>query len=331
MADNTQARASETEIHVDVNAADPNKAVTRRPAKEVNADRDEDERPISRVERDMRKRMTRLEKNLTRQFDQRQAERDAAHQRELSELRAKLERTGQDRDTASADDIAHENAIKALKDKLAAAYEKGDSQASAEITLEISKLDARFWAKKEAQAGVTSREQARPQAAAATTAAPAKTNGPTVAGSKFIKANDDWWDDPDYAVEQSAANTIYLKLVNEEGFDAKDSETFKEVAKQLKAKFPKLKVASGARDADDDELADDEDEDDVRRQPVRRNAATQNIADRGPNDNPRRSGTMRQLTEAEKKTMRDCRLDPDNDRDVVQFVREAMAMEQAQA
>jgi len=325
MADNTQADPPEHEISVDMNAADPEKAVSRTRADLGRAARgdDEGEKPRTKAEKDLFKRMNRLEKNLTRNFDQRMAEKDAEHQRQLSELQAKLAKVSVERGGDDAADVAHEQAISALKDQLAAAYEKGDSAASAEITLKISKLDAQFWAKKAQAAGVVQREA--PTVAATQQAAP-KTNGPTAAGSRFINANEDWWDDPDYAIEQSAANTIYLNLVQKEGFDPKSDETFNEVAKQMKAKFPKLDIRKGRRGPDDDE-SDEDSAQEPHRNP-RRSAAAARIDDRGQAD-ARTRGTRRTLSKEDIATMRACRLDPDNDRDVVTFLREAVSLEQA--
>jgi hypothetical protein len=347
MADKSQRpSASEREISVDLNAADESKAVTRRAASDIASSvRDDDaERPRTKAEKELFKRMGRLERNLERQFDQRMAARDAEHQRELSDMRARLEKVSLDRGGSDdAADAAHEAAMSALKDKLAVAYEKGDSQASADITLQISKLDAQFWGKKAQAAGVTTRDDTR--SAATTTQAAAQSaerlspqargraeQGPTAAGGRFIKANEDWWDDPEFSVEQGAANTIYLQLVNKEGFDPKSEETYKEIAKQMKGKFPKLSVSAGRRAAQDDdgegEVQDDEGQD--RQQGQRRQAAAARIDDRGQaSARDRGRGTSRTLTKQEIETMKACRLDPDNDKDVVTFLREAVSLEAA--
>jgi len=300
----------------------------------VRDDADTD-KPRTKAEKELFKRMGRLERNLTRQFDQRQAERDAEHQRQISELQAKLDRVQEDRTGDDAADIAHEQALTALKEKLAAAYEKGDSAASADITLQISQLDAKFWAKKAQAAGVATRETAGEKGKGAAAAAPTAARagkGPTAAGSRFITANEEWWDDPAFEMEQSAANTVYLRLVEKEGFDPKSDETFKEVAKQLKVKFPKLDVRAGRDEGPGDDGDDDEEARQQRQeqgnqgQGRQRRAAAANVQDRGPTNNANRGGA-RTLTQEEIKTMQACRLDPNNDRDVVQFLREAAAME----
>jgi len=339
--DNQGSRASETVIRVDMNAADPDKAVTRTSPKDIAAgvrdDADTDTRqPRTKAEKELFKRMGRLERNLTRQFDQQRADDEARHQRELSELREQVKKVQVDRTGDDAADAAHETAINALKDKLMAAHEKGDSQAAADITLAISKLDAQFWAKKAQAAGVTTRETTSTDPNKGAT----KTNqqqragkGPTAAGSRFITANEDWWDDPAFEAEQSTANTIYLRLVEKEGFDPKSDETFKEIARQVKAKFPDLDIhagrddpAPGPGDGDDDDDEESRQQQRTQGQGRQRRAAAGNLQDRGPANN-RNSGGTRTLTPEERKTMEACRLDPNNDRDVVQFLREAAAME----
>jgi len=330
-----------SEISVDLNAADENKAVTRRSASDIAEgvrERD-DGRPRTKVEKEIFKRMNRMERNLTKQFDQTMANREAEWQRERSELQAKLEKVSVDRSGDDKADAAHEAAIAALKLKLEAAYETGNSKESADITLQISRLDAQFWANKAKAAGVATRETTAEgtQARATPAAAATRSQKPTAAGSRFIMANEEWWEDPEFDVETQAANTIYLRLVKDDGFDPKSDETFREVAKQLKKKFPDLDVHAGRRGPGDD----DDDEEDLEKGGDRggndgaergRRAPAANIADRGGQGNAaRRDANRRSLTEQDRKTMTDCRLDPDNDRDVVQFLREAQALERAQA
>jgi hypothetical protein len=339
MADKNQGSRT-SEISVDLNAADESKAVTRRSASDIAEgvrDRD-DGKPRTKVEKELFKRMNRMGRNLTKQFDQTLAAREAEWQRERSELQAKIDKVSVDRSGDDKADAAHEAAIAALKAKLEAAYEKGDSKESADITLQISRLDAQFWAKKANAAGVVTRESAADttQARTTTTTAQPQRQKPTAAGARFITANEDWWEDPEFDVETQAANTIYLRLCQADGFDPKSDETFREVAKQLKKKFPDLDVRAGRKGPGDD---DDDDDDDVDQNgdgnadgDGRRRAPVANIADRGGQGNAqRRDSNRRTLSEQERKTMVDCRLDPDNDRDVVQFLREAQALERAQA
>jgi hypothetical protein len=335
MSEESQARASrrapETEVSVDLSESDPNKAVTRRskPANDIAAGvRDnEDGKRYSPSERKMFTRMTNLQKNLTRQFDQKLADQEARHQQELTEIKKRYEGVSVERGSDQEAATAHEKAMKALEEQLAAANEKGDSVAAARITAEMIKADGAYHAK-------LSGSRQRADTAAPGTAQgqtpqarkPAAT-GPTPAGSRFILANEDWWEDPDFEIEKQAASALYIKLVNEEGFDNNSDETFKEVARRLKDKFKDLPVVAGRRRGGDEEEPDAEVEEGRDRGEGRRRAPTGNMQDRGSAQGQRNNGSRRILTEQERKTMISVNLNPDNDRDLVQFLREASAME----
>lgn len=126
--------------------------------------------------------------------------------------------------------------------------------------------------------------------------------------------------------------------------EANSDETFREVAKRMKAKFPRLAVVDGKRRSvdpgdgeDDDDLdldargGDGGGDDDLDRDQDqhRRRAPAANLQDRGNNGNRRNSGNRRTLTQQEIGTMKKVGMNPDNDKDVVQFLREAVAMEQS--
>lgn len=355
MPKENQARSEELEtpekeISVDLSEPDPSKAVERRaspPRSESRSDAtrsdsdrtlpDEDERADregpgrSRAEKEMFKRMTRFQ----RSFEQRQAEREAEWQRERSEMRGEIDRLTlerRDAPAAAAADAAHEAAIRALQDKLAAANEKGDSADAAKITAEMSRLEAQYWGKKTAEAlGTGRQETTRTTQTTATqtqTQRQAKSAGPTAAGSRFILANDEWWSDPEFQVEKDVASSIYVRLMNEEGFDANSDETFREVAKQLKKKFPDLSVRV-ARQRDDseafEESGDRTEREEAHRQ-TRRNAPAAQIADRGAAAGNGARSTRRTLSAQEIKTMRAVGLDPEKNDHVLRFLREAQAL-----
>lgn len=344
MAENNQARAErrapETEISVDLSESDGKKAVTRRTkvpdiAENVRDDQEGASRQYSPTERNMFRRLSRHQRNITKQFDQKLADQEARHQREMTELRTQYEGVSVERggDTAAASE--HERAMKALEDKLAAANEKGDSAEAARITAEMIKADGAYHAK---LSGAKQRDDTAGAAAARTVPVvkPAST-GPTPAGSRFILANEDWWEDPDFALEKQYASTIYLKLMNDEGYEANSDETFEEVARRLKEKFRDLPVVAGRRrKADPDDLEGGEYGDDAEGQDRnsgenRRRAPTAAMQDRGQTTQRRQRGgnSLRSLTGKEIETMRKVGLNPDNDKDVMQFVREAAAMEES--
>jgi hypothetical protein len=343
----SQASGPEKEISVDLSEPDATKAVDRREihrggdiGREARGDDDGDDdgRPRTRAERELFKRMTRFQRNTERSFQQQMAEQEARHQRELTELRQKVDGVKLERDSG-ASDAEHEAKIKALTEKLAAAKDRGDSAEEARLTVEISNVNSEFWAKKAQAANLTTRESSTQQRQEQQPAQRQPTRqGPTAAGSRFILANEDWWGDPKFDVENAAANTIFVRLVQQEGYDANSDETFREVTKQLKKKFPELRVRPGRAsredlDDDDDGEADDRDgseEGERRREARRERAPAARMQDRGDaNGRQVNRSSRRTLTEQEMKTMRDTGLNPDNNKDVIAFLREAQAYDAA--
>jgi hypothetical protein len=341
MAESTQARAErrapETVISVDLSESDGTKAVTRHTkapdiAQNVRDDQ-EGGKQYTPAERKMFTRLSRYQRNITKQFDQKLADQEARHQREMTELRKQYEGVSVERGGDQAAATEHERAMQVLQEKLAAANEKGDSAEAARITAEMIKADGAYHAKlsgTKQRADTTGATQQRQ----VPVSKPAGT-GPTPAGSRFILANEDWWEDPDFSIEKAAASQIYIQLMNDEGYDANSDETFQEVARRLKEKFRDLPVVAGKRraaDPGDDDGDDDDDDDDARerdRGENRRRAPTAAMQDRGQATQRRQRGAndRRSLTNQEMETMRKVGLNPDNDKDVMQFVREAQAME----
>ena len=327
MANNDQAtgeqpKEPETVITVDLDQADPNRAVARqRPRSDIAAATRDDERGTggrSRIERDIFKRMNRMQRN----FQQQLAAEQASWQRENAELRRQVETLKVERGGGSGEATDHERKMAELEAQLAAAHERGDSTEAAKITAKMTRAEAEYHAK---LTGTAVRADAG-QTPAAAAASPAAT-GPTPAGSRFILANEEWWEDPDHQIEKDAASSIYLNLIRQEGFSADDDETFREVASRLKDKFPKLDVKAGRsrRQADDRDPGDEDDEEVVTREP--RRAAAARFADRGPANARAASRNTRTLTADEVKTMRAVGMDPMKDDHVLRFLREAQAME----
>lgn len=329
---------AETEISVDLGNNDPKTAVTRRerPRSELAASVNEREEGGNSTEarawaernKEVRKRLARQE----RSFNQRLADQQAEFQRQLTDERARVDKLLLDRggnDPAAAD-AAHTQAIAALQAKLEEAIEKGDSKEQAKITVEMTRLDNAYWAKKATQAGVVQRETRTDTKEQRQQQQQPRPGTPTAAGSRFILANEDWWEDPDYEIEKAAAGTIYGKLTKDDGYDANSDDTFKEVGKRLKAKFPNLEVAGVKPKPKPDE---DEDEDeDLTDQATRttRRAATGSMPDRGEANNRNRS-QRRTLTQAEIQTMRSVDMDPNNNAHVLRFLREAQAYDAQEA
>lgn len=340
MASRHQARAPESSISVDLTESNPEKAVDRRRAVPPTV-RDPDDEPPRRTQTEDRlfKRMNRLEANIRKEFNQKVADQDAKHQREISALREENERLQVERGENREATEAHEAAMLALTKELEAANEKGDSALAAQITARMIRADGEYHAK------LSGTKQRADGAKTKTSDDPnlqpqeQRRTGPTAAGARFIKANEEWWDDEEFSIEKQAASQIYVDLTSKDGFEANSDETFKEVAKRLKAKFPRLEIkAHGVRklasDPDDGNQGDDDadlgdpDDGDPDDPPVRRAAAAR-LADRGPAGNANRNNQRRTLTPQEIKTMRSVGLNPDDDKDVVAFTREIQAADQA--
>lgn len=328
--DQGEARATPetTEITVDLSEANPDKAVQRqrRPlqtdqARAARGD-EEDDKPKTRAERELFKRMGRFQRNIQKEFNQKLADQEARHQRETSDLRKQLERGGLDRSDDSVAATAHDNAIKALEAKLSAAIERGDSAEQARLTVEITRLDGAYHAK---LAGTQQRRDTDPGKATEEARPAPKAQGPTAAGARFITMNEEWWEDPEFEIEKAAAGNLYVALINEEGFEANSDETFREVAKRLKAKFPKLDVKSKGAKAGEDDPDDPEADPPAREEPHRRRPAMAAFQDRGGQGN---QGDKRTLTAVDIKTMQDSRLDPNNNAHVLAYLREANAYEE---
>lgn len=332
------------EIEVDLSQTDPDKAVTRRAKPQASRDPDDGEdtprgRQHTKAEREMFKRMARMQRTLTRDFNQKMADQQAAHQREISDLRKAGGSTGLVREEADTAKDAHEAKMADFQAKLEAAIERGDSASQARITTEMMRADGAYHAK---LSGTQQRRDTAGEASPAPTKVPGTTQqGPTAAGSRFILANEDWWEDPEFEVEKALASTLYVKLVQEDGYDANSDATFREVTRLMRSRFPDLPLQSVKRGkaADrDDELDPNDPEDDAgndagtrgddrRTSTVRpHRAAAQNFSDRG--DAGRGNANKQTLGKVEIATMLASGMDPKNNAHVVAFLQENVAYDQ---
>jgi hypothetical protein len=329
-------------IEIDLDEKDPSKAVSR--VRESNEDAlslsgedgdsqesPDDKRRNQRMSREIQRRTRSVAKNITRQYDQKIAEIQAVHQREIAALNGRV--SGLNIDRADTSDAAHETEMAALQTQLELANEKGDSKEAARLQAVIARKEGQYWAMK---AGKVSTLQARAQPLQQERREAAETaENPrlTKEAKKWIRANSDWWDDPDYRVEVQGALVIDEE-VEEDGFDRATPEYFEEVSKRLHAKFPTLEIAglpankngSGnngngkGRDAQDD--VEDEDRDFT---PANRRAPVMSHEDRGAP--PARQRTRRaSLSKEQIATMRAMKMDPDNNEDVMTFWEESQAL-----
>jgi len=321
-----------TRVVVDPDQKDAAKAVERvaeaedrrLPGKEDSEGTAERSTPNAQeLSRSMRKRMAGFERNLRKQFDQQTAETQAELQRMRRENEELRKSVGSGRTTtAAADEAAHEAEMSALEARHTKALEDGNSSEATKLARLMARKEAEFMNAKTAAALGQTQATARREREERTEEQPAQQQSrkPTSTGLKFVKAQQDWWDDPEFAAERGAANALHAVMVENEDSDPASEEHYEELARRLKAKFPKLDIGgawlkTSARDDDDGD--DVEDEEAPVRQP--RRAPVQNFRDRGDaSAQTRRKGGVH-LNERDFATMRAVGMNPESDKDLRAF------------
>lgn len=314
-------------VDVNLDEKDASKAIERRKEAHLPPSEEERDDPETRFlnrSSAVKKRINRIQ----RQFDQRMAERDAEHQREISALREDFNKLGARKvETVAPDEAAHDRAIAALQSDLAAAHEAGESKKVAELTAKINRLEGEYWHKKTvAQMGAQEKPAAVTPPAARQEQSRVPT-GPTATAKKWMRANE-WWDDPDFAGERAYANAIFAQLVEDDEMDADDPDTFKELGKRMAKKFKDLEVIDpeakrGKRKPKDEDDEDEEEELEVRgnkRAPVMQ-------VDRGTAQVRRGRGVT--LNASDTAAMKQFGLDPNDDAHVLRWAAEKQATEEA--
>lgn len=341
-------------MSVDTDQADTSKAVSRMNGAGASDDDDrrlpgQEDAEVSDAERrhsvwlDKNRALNKRVSRITRNFEQRTADQEARHQREMRAMRDEFSSLRTTRgQTENSDDAAHEAAMKLLQDRLEAALEAGKSADAAKIQREMAAKEGKFWADKQAAAmgGTDGRrpEQRERREQEDTSQQQQQVRKPSAAGIAFTEAND-WWDDPDFRVERVAANTIFGQLVEEEGADPNDPGTYERVAKRLKKKFAELDIVTPGRKRakDDDDDEDDEDEDDdaddgSKRGAKRRasEAAVSTVRNRDPDYRGARRRGEQHLSERDFTTMRTIGLNPDNPDHLLDFAKGKREAEEAE-
>lgn len=317
-------RAPFAEVNLD--EKDHAKAIERsqEPALPPSEDTEGGDAPATSDSREWNRRI----KRVKRTYDQKFAEQEARHQREMRDIRNRLDSLGRQRndDRVPDADAAHEAEMGRLRDQLEAALEAGQSKEAARLQTEISRREAAFWAKKRGaddDARVQREEEQRRERARQAAAADrrdAGSEGPTKEAKRWMKANDEWWDDDEFRIEHDAAVTMDEELIAE-GSDPDSEEHYVELVERLKDKFPKLKVRlpKGMSTKARKEEIDDETDVEPRRVSTRR-PAVPSFSDRGPSEGrprPRpREGRRVVLTAQQRSNMLKFGMDPDSDKDV---------------
>jgi hypothetical protein len=311
LAESEGGQEQETGIQVDLDASSDKDAVIRtkprtaRPPKNWGEERADTSAAV-------KKRLERMANRLTAQFDQRLAEQEAAHKRQLAEVQEAVRGMNRGDDTPTGDEAKHQQAMDKLQADLEEAQERGDSKAVARLTREMSSLDARFWTVQERK-----KSQTETKTQPAGNGEPAKK--PTAAGVAWAKANGDWWND---TLDEAAcdardyANTLHKRMLAE-GDDPEDPTYFERIGKMVAKRFPEIEVKSvGKRRAGPEDDDDDAEDDGAHRNP--RRAAPPQLPNRG--DAGRRQN-LQTLSRSDIATMRQVGLDPDKNAHVVQFLR----------
>lgn len=315
---------SETASALLVNLAesDPKKAIERSELA-TNDEGGEERTPRNHKERkdEFAKRIGRLERN----FDQRIAERDAEHQRELREMRGeinglKAKRVDAD---AAADEATHNAKIEDLEGKLADALEAGDSKLTAKLQSAIAAEHARFASAQTARAmgEAYEKDQATKRGGDDTGQ---RGNGPAPMGKRFLSANADWWNDPVNRRKRAAVVDIDKELLAED-YDPNTAEYYEELQARFSEEYPDFEIAlPGERRAKRRQQVDDDDDDDLtmngpRRTAVRTLSAS---ANRGSSTRTVNSRGQVVLNKSDIANMQKWGFDPDKPADVLTYVAE---------
>ena len=153
--------------------------------------------------------------------------------------------------------------------------------------------------------------------------------GPTPKGQRFIEEND-WFDDEDYEAERAACLAIERRLLRD-GSDPNQPGHYTRLARELKRKFPSLDVTVPRFGVDlEDEDEDGEEEEDGREHRQQRRAPVSRARSGGDAAPPRRSRST-ELTEDDKREMRRFHLDPNDNKQVLEWTRNKAASEVAYA
>lgn len=308
-------------ITVNLTEKDPAKAIER---SELAFDDEGNERPRNSKERrnDLQKDLAKRFGRIERSFDQRLAESEALHQRELRERDKRIEaletkRVGAD---TSADEATHIAKIADLESQLADALETGESKKVAKLQSTISQEHARFASAQTAK--LMGGQQERRTHEDENT----KQAGPSQMGRRFLAANADWWNDPANRRKKLAAIDIDSELMTE-GFDPNTTEYYEELQSRFNDEFPDFEMALPGGRRNRRQEMDDEDDEDTLTQPRNRRQAVRQLSasiNRGAGQPTSRNGRV-VLNKSDISTMEQFGLDPSNQEHVLAFAAEKRA------
>lgn len=342
--DDGSARAGFAEVHLD--EKDASKAIERRRDEELPPVEDDGgDSAISARERewvDRSKAVAKRMGRLNRQFNQRLAEEQAERQREREDFQRQIDSLKADRGAPQAvDESRHNSEMADLERQLEAAHEKGESAQVAKLTREMSRKDAEFLAAKQRQLmGTQTREREQPRAQT-----PSRRDLPApgvITPGKRWMDSQDWWDDGEHVAEQGAAIAIDKALIAD-GSDPNDPAHYREINRRLKKNFPKLEIGAPFKSKRQDEDEDDEDdveegddaplddEDEVKpgkKAVNKKRPPVPSFSQQSQQSTSRRGSRAVVLTQQDRAEMRKFKLDPDDDKDVMEWARSRMETDQ---
>jgi len=303
---------------VDVNLAekDTSKAISRVTTSAETtqeADHTDDERPRgnNRLDRDIAKRIGRLQRG----FDQRFAEQSAEHQREMREMKETVSKL-QTRNQDPTDLSDFQSELQELEEQYAAALEAGESAKASRINTKIATKAAELQAARMRPTQSAQREQRTTE-----TSQPQRGSGATPLAKRFISANADWWNDPDCKIERMAAIAIDDDLI-QEGFDPNTAEHYEELKARMGDKFPTFDISlPGNRRRQAEQVDEENDEPPIRKQLAKKRPTSVSAGvNRGAS--PAVTNGRVRLTNDDFAQMRAYGLDPENDKHVRQWAEE---------
>lgn len=180
----------------------------------------------------------RVKKRIARErrVTQRERERAEAAERELKEVRSRLEeidswRKGLDTEQRRREAQERKQEQDRLEADLATAIEEGDTQK----TLQLNRQLIRLAAKEEAEKLIPAARQSERDGGndGRQTRKPAQADQQPKLAREFLKANASWWEDPDHAEDREIIKAID-RAVFSEGIDPNTPEYYEEVIERAK-------------------------------------------------------------------------------------------------
>lgn len=300
-------------MSADLDESDTSKAVIRQRVDLPRSEAEDDGLPPSLAKsRDVRRRLQRL----AGKFNQQLADQQAEFQRQISGLTQEVQSLRAARGEAtSTDEAEHERVMADFQRQFEEAAERGDSKTQAEISRKMATEVGRFMhAQTQKQLGTIAGKEA------GAGGKPAGKDGAgagrvTAAGRRWLDAQEEWFEDEDYGPERAAVVAMHQQLL-EEGMDPETDDLYSELERRVAKRFQHVPLVRTAKAKPSREFARPADDG----APIQPQPA-------GGMEPGRRRAT---LTPAQRATMLAIGQDPNNDSHVLNYLREARALADAE-